>query len=77
MFKVANPEHVWNGYEDKEFLRMLGGYSKDRTTGLEGLTMAGLLMFGKGFQFEKNSIIFLWILEMRVVCLVICVGAIG
>ena len=54
MFKVANPEHVWNGYEDKEFLRMLGGYSKDRTTGLEGLTMAGLLMFGKGLSIREK-----------------------
>lgn len=25
-----------------------GGYRKDRRTGVEGLTMAGLLMFGKG-----------------------------
>jgi len=33
---------------------MLGGYSKERTTGLEGLTMAGLLMFGKGLSIREK-----------------------
>ena len=30
------------------FFEKLGGYRKDRKTGVEGLTLAGLLMFGKG-----------------------------
>lgn len=34
--------------DDKSFLEKLGGYSKDRKTGVEGLTLAGLLMFGTG-----------------------------
>ena len=46
MFQTQNPEHVWNFYEDKEFLESLGGYRKDRRTGIEGLTLAGLMMFG-------------------------------
>lgn len=54
MFKVTNPEHVWNSYDDKEFLRMLGGYAKDRMTGVEGLTVAGLLMFGKGLPIREK-----------------------
>ena len=54
MFKVTNPEHVWNSYEDIEFLKMLGGYSIDRTTGVEGLTLAGLLMFGKGLSIREK-----------------------
>ena len=54
MFKVTNPEHVWNGYEDIEFLKMLGGYSIDRTTGVEGLTLAGLLIFGKGLSIREK-----------------------
>jgi len=29
-------------------LRNLGGYTDDRQTGREGLTLAGLMMFGKG-----------------------------
>ncbi|MCH5256722.1 MAG: putative DNA binding domain-containing protein [Lachnospiraceae bacterium] len=48
MFQTRNPEHIWNSYEDKEFLEALGGYRKDRRTGTEGLTLAGLMMFGKG-----------------------------
>ena len=53
-FQVHNPEHVWNSKEDKEFLENLGGYRKDRRTGMEGLTMAGLLMFGKGLAIRDG-----------------------
>ena len=48
MFQNLNPEHIWNSYEDKEFLEALGGYRRNRGTGTEGLTLAGLMMFGKG-----------------------------
>ena len=48
MFQNNNPDHVWNQYDNKQFLTMLGGYKKDRSNGIEGLTIAGLLMFGKG-----------------------------
>lgn len=44
---VANPDHVWLGLDNKEFLKKLGGYRVDRRTKKEGLTVAGLLMFGK------------------------------
>lgn len=47
-FRVVNEENVWNALPDKEFLEMLGGYRYDRRKKAEGLTMAGLLMFGKG-----------------------------
>lgn len=54
MFQVKNPEHVWNSYNDKEFMTMFGGYRKDRKTGVEGLSMAGLLMFGKGLPIRDE-----------------------
>ena len=54
MFRVANLEHVWNGLDHKEFLKQLGGYSVDRASGKEGLTMAGLLMFGKGLPVRER-----------------------
>ena len=54
MFQVKNPEHVWNSYDNKEFLTMLGGYRQDRKTGVEGLSMAGLLMFGKGLPIRDE-----------------------
>lgn len=48
MFRMDNPDHVWNNLEHKDFLIQLGGYVVNRKEGTEGLTMAGLLMFGKG-----------------------------
>jgi predicted HTH transcriptional regulator len=44
---ALKPDHPFNGAENLEFLRKLGGWKKDRHTGQEGLTLAGLLMFGK------------------------------
>ena len=54
MFQNNNPDHVWNQYNNKKFLLMLGGYKKDRNKGTEGLTIAGLLMFGKGLSIRDR-----------------------
>jgi predicted HTH transcriptional regulator len=54
MFRVKNPDHVWNQHDDKTFLTDLGGYRKDREYGIEGLTLAGLLMFGKGLAIREK-----------------------
>ena len=51
-FATANPDHVWNKDDDKTFLTHLGGYTVDRRTKAEGLTPAGLLMFGKGLSIQ-------------------------
>lgn len=48
IFEIRNEGHVWNPLDDKAFLEKLGGYRKDRRTGVEGLTLAGLMMFGNG-----------------------------
>lgn len=48
IFEIRNDGHVWNSLDDKAFLEKLGGYRKDRRTGIEGLTLAGLMMFGTG-----------------------------
>ncbi len=48
IFEIRNDGHVWNSLDDKAFLEKLGGYRKDRRTGVEGLTLAGLKMFGTG-----------------------------
>ena len=45
IFEIRNNGHVWNALDDKSFLEKLGAYSKDRKTGAEGLTLAGLLFF--------------------------------
>lgn len=54
MFKTDNPDHVWNSFGHKEFLMQLGGYAVDRKEKIEGLTMAGLLMFGKGLPIRDR-----------------------
>ena len=54
MFKTDNPDHVWNDLGHKEFLLQLGGYAVDRKSKIEGVTMAGLLMFGKGLPIRDR-----------------------
>jgi ATP-dependent DNA helicase RecG len=44
---AARGNHTWLALGDQDFLERLGGWRRDRTTGEEGLTLAGLLMFGK------------------------------
>jgi len=45
-FEVRNPDHDWNGLDNIEFLKRIGGWDVDQETGKEGLTYAGLLCFG-------------------------------
>ena len=54
LFRVWNNDHIWNEVDDKSFLRNLGGYIVDRETGKEGLSMAGLMMFGKGLPIRER-----------------------
>lgn len=54
MFNSWNPQHVWRELPDKEFLEMLGGYRRDRREKVEGLTIAGLLMFGTGLAIRDE-----------------------
>jgi len=53
IFKSHRPDHPWNALNDIEFLRSIGGYKKDRETKESGLTVAGLLMFGKWNAIEE------------------------
>jgi ATP-dependent DNA helicase RecG len=47
LFATNKPTHPYNECDMYEFLRSIGGWRKDRQTGKDGLTLAGLLMFGK------------------------------
>jgi ATP-dependent DNA helicase RecG len=40
------PSHPFLDVDDPEFLRRIGAMRRDRESGIEGLTVAGLLMFG-------------------------------
>lgn len=53
-FEHCNPEHIWNGNDDKTFLKNVGGYAIDRATQKGWLTAAGLLMFGKGLSVRER-----------------------
>jgi len=46
MFVDAKPQHPFLEHSEKEFLRSIRAWRRDRTTGKEGLTLAGLVMFG-------------------------------
>ena len=46
-FSARAPDHPWLSLDHRGFLTKLGGWRKDRATRQEGLTVAGLLMFGK------------------------------
>ncbi len=45
--KATKPGHPWLALDDPELLRNLGGWATDRASGQSGLTMAGMLMFGR------------------------------
>ncbi|QQZ29820.1 transcriptional regulator [Thiothrix subterranea] len=46
-FASRDPYHAWLEEDDLGLLTKLGGWRRDRASGQEGLTLAGLLMFGK------------------------------
>lgn len=46
VFANRDPDHPWNAKDDREFLRSIGGWRRDRETDATGLTVAGLVMFG-------------------------------
>ena len=54
IFEIWNDGHVGNALDDKAFLEKLGGYRKDRREGKEGLTLAGLMMFGDGLAIRDE-----------------------
>lgn len=46
-FRSRDPNHPWLREDDRGLLARLGGWRLDRRTGEEGITVAGLLMFGR------------------------------
>lgn len=47
LFRTAKPSHPFLTEDDKGFLEKIGAWRTDRKSQKEGLTVAGLLMFGK------------------------------
>lgn len=46
LFRGTKPGHPFLAMDDQEMLQRLGGWGRDRERNVEGLTLAGLLMFG-------------------------------
>lgn len=46
-FRSTLPGHPWLSLDDQRLLEQLGGWRRDRISGTEGITAAGLLMFGR------------------------------
>lgn len=47
VFSNRDPGRPWNTMPDEAFLQKIGGWKRNRETGEQGLTLAGLLMFGQ------------------------------
>lgn len=53
-FKTLKPDHVWNNEPDQQFLRLVGGWRQNREAREEGVTAAGMLMFGKLAEIQER-----------------------
>lgn len=54
IFSIVKPGHPWTQSDDKEFIKLIGGWRCDRNNESEGLTLAGLLMFGNWPTIQEN-----------------------
>lgn len=54
VFANREPDHPYNAMRDVDFLRSIGGWKRDRESGHESLTAAGLLMFGKSQSIQEE-----------------------
>ena len=54
MFSSRNLHHIWIILSDEDFLMQLGAIAKDRNTQKVWVTVAGLLMFGKGLSIREK-----------------------
>ncbi len=60
--ETARGGHAWLKLDEQAFLERLGGWRVDKAAGEEGLTLAGLLMFGKELAiFDQNATPRYWV----------------
>ncbi len=53
LYANLKPDQPWNQLNPQEFLNSIVGWRKDRESGRSGLTLAGLLMFGRSVEIKK------------------------
>lgn len=63
--RTAKGEHPWLALNDRELLERLGGWRRDRELGGEGLTLAGLLMFGKDLAIRDPAAVPRYFVDYR------------
>ncbi|WP_019498367.1 helix-turn-helix domain-containing protein [Pseudanabaena sp. PCC 6802] len=54
-FSSREPDHPWLALDDQNLLYQLGGWRRDHSTNQEGITVAGLLMFGRERSILYNA----------------------
>ena len=54
IFTNRQPDHPWNTLETRPFLKRIGAWRTNRETGEQGLTAAGLLMFGEHSTIQES-----------------------
>lgn len=57
LFSSSKGSHPWLALEDLDFLKKIGAYRVDRKSREEGITLAGLLMFGKEDGIKNQDIV--------------------
>ncbi len=62
LFAVAKPQHPWQELNLVDLFKNIGGWRQNRQSGEEGITLAGILMFGTGMPFRTRSLTILLII---------------
>ncbi len=55
LFISSKPDHPWHALDDMELFKKIGAFRIDRKTKQEGITLAGLLMFGKAESIKDQD----------------------
>ena len=55
LFMTSKPNHPWHALDDLELFKKIGAYRIDRKSQKEGITLAGLLMFGKAESIKDQE----------------------
>lgn len=57
LFLTSRPTHPWHALDDLTLLKKVGAYGRDRKKNIEGVTLAGLLMFGKEDSIKEQELL--------------------
>ncbi len=55
LFVSSKPDHPWHALDDLELFKKIGAYRIDRKSKQEGITLAGLIMFGRSESIQDQE----------------------